>query len=705
MITRHFQLGADFPEVSYADWRKAVEGDLKGAPFEKRMISRGYEGIELQPLYTEDIFPTREDPSGVPGHPPFARAASVLGNRLQGWDIRQEPDHPDPAQANAQILDDLAGGGTSVSLRLDAAAWHGLDADAPQAGQWFGRDGVAISTTADLAQVLDKIRLDVAGAWLHAGAAFLPAAALYVATAQANGVTPDRLLGGFNADPLGTLMHDGSLPVPVERALADTADLASWTAANAPRMTAVEVNTSPYHDAGANSVQDLAFLLGSGVAYLRALTDAGLDVSLAARQIQFSISVGARFYQAIAKLRAARVLWAAVVAAAGGTPDAQAMRMRVATGRRVLTTRGQSVNILRNTVAAYAGAIASAEAITTIPFDAPTGISTEQSRRNARNTQIVLAEECHLNHVVDPAGGAWYIEWYTQTFVEQAWALFQQIEAQGGMIAAIANGWVAERIAAVETKRERDIASRKVPITGISEHPSIHELRTPQQVIDRAALRDATARKLAAWRSGHASGTALAALAASQDGRTAAAIAAAQAGATLGEIAAALVPPGSEPAHVSPLVVHPYDEAFEDLRDAAEAFATRKGHPPRVWLAGIGSIAEQTARRNFSRNLFESGGFEVLGHEAATDVEQAAAAFAQSGATVAVICSTDKRYPAVVPELAPKLKAAGARHVILAGNPGAAEAAYREAGVDRFIFVRCDVLETLWSLLRAEEAV
>ncbi len=700
-----FELGLAFPPIDHTTWRKAVESDLKGAPFEKRMIATGDDGIALQPLYTEAVFPTRGDPAGVPGFAPFARAASPLGNTAHGWDIRQQPDHPDPARANAQILDDLAGGGSSVALPLDAASRHGHDADAPAAAELHGHGGVAVSTRADLARVLEGVRLDIAGVWLQAGAAFLPAAALHVATAEAGGVAAENLLGGFDADPLGTLMQQGALPVPIGRALGDMADLAGWTAAHAPHMTAVAVGTAPYHDAGASSVQELAFLLGTGLEYLRALTAAGLDVTAAARQIRFSISVGARFYQAIAKLRAARVLWSAAVAASGGAPAGQAMRMRVITGRRVLTRRSQSINILRNTVAAYAGAVAGAEAITTVPFDAPTGLSTAQSRRNARNTQLVLAEECHLSRVIDPAGGSWYIESYTNAMVEQAWALFQQIEAQGGMIAAATGGWVAGQIGAVQTRRARDIASRKVPITGISEHPGAPEVHTPQDSIDRAALGRAAAQRLAEWRRAHAPGEALAALAAARDNRTATAIAAARAGATLGEIAAALVPPGSVPAVVQPLAAQPDDAAFDALRDAAEAFAARRGQPPLVWLAGVGSLAEQTARRNFARDFFAAGGFEVRATDAAADVAAAVAGFAQSGAAIAVICSTDKRYPTVVAELAPKLRAAGARHVLLAGHPGAAEAEYRAAGVARFIHIRSDVVETLWSLLRAEEAV
>ncbi|MGP0067275.1 MAG: methylmalonyl-CoA mutase family protein [Isosphaeraceae bacterium] len=712
MIAKEFALGKDFPRIDYAIWRKAVEADLKGAPFEKKMFSHTYEGIDLQPIYTEERFPTNGDPFGVPGFPPFVRGSRVLGNSLTGWDIRQEHAAPDPAEANAQILDDLRNNVGSIVLRFDAASSAGYDADDQHSGDLSGRDGVMISAASDLERALDQVRLDVAGVCLDAGGAFLPAAALYVTSARLAGVEPDRLKGAFNADPLGVLMREGSLPVPLDVALKQMADLAAWTAANAPRMTAVEVGTAPYHHAGATSVQDLAFLLGTGVEYLRALTAGGLDVNAAAKQIAFSMSIGCRFYQAIAKIRAARMLWAQVVASCGGDAAAQTMRLRVTTSRRVLTTRSPSLNILRNTAACYAGAIAGADAITTVPLDAPVVLSTESSRRNARNTQLILAEECHLNHVIDPAGGSWYIEWYTRLLAEKAWALLQQIEAQGGMLAAASGGWVAQQIDVGELKRERDIATRKLPITGISEYPDASEKTLGQAAPNRVELRMAAAQRLSNWRATHAPQPALDLLvdaarrsAVPAGELTARAITAAGAGATLGQLAAALRPPDAEPAHAVAVYVHPFDEAFEELRDASDAFAARQGHKPRVFLAGAGSIAEQIARKTYAMNFFEAGGFEVLAREAKYDVDSSAAEFAQSGAKIAVICSTDKQYATCVAQLAPKLKKAGARTVILAGNPSANEAAYRAAGVDRFIFVKCDVLETLSSLLREEGAL
>ena len=388
------------------------------------------------------------------------------------------------------------------------------------------------------------------------------------------------------------------------------------------------------------------------------------------------------------------------------------MRLHTKTSRRVLTTRNPALNILRNTASCYAGAVAGADAITTLPFDAPAVLDTESSRRIARNIQLILAQECQLNHVIDPAGGSWYIEWYTRQLAEKAWALFQQIEEQGGMLSAATSGWVTRKIETVELEREHDIATRKQPITGISEHPNISEKKpddAPRRPID---IRISAAQRLSNWRKSHAPQEALDLLVSSARRTdvpggelTALAIAAAGAGATLGQLSAALRPPGREPAHVAALAAHPFDEAFEELRDASDAFLARHGYRPRVFLAGVGSIAEQIGRKTFAKNFFEAGGFEVLGRDAKNDVDSAAAEYAQSGAKIAVICSTDKQYGSCVAQLAPKLKAAGARSTILAGNPGRNEALFRAAGVDRFIFVKCNVLEILRELLREEGAL
>jgi methylmalonyl-CoA mutase len=405
-------------------------------------------------------------------------------------------------------------------------------------------------------------------------------------------------------------------------------------------------------------------------------------------------------------------MWAKVVTASGGSEAAaRSTRVRVRTSRRVLTRRDPSVNLLRNTVCCFAGALGGADSITTAPFDAALGLSDEFSRHLARNTQIILWEESHLDRVIDPAGGSWFLERLTDELAERAWALFQAIEERGGMIRAATDGWVAEQIRSVEAARDRDLATRRQAVTGVSEHPDALEQPLARPEPDRVRLRAEASTRLAAWRRDHPVAAALEALARVAAGAsrapgalTEAAVKAAEAGATLGQLSAALAsaPDKGSPASVEPLAIHPYAAAYEELRDAGDRYTTRTGTRPMVFLANMGTPADFIARATYALNFFQAGGFQAVNNDGFTDPVAAAAAFSKSGAKVAVICSSDKKYATVIEETAPRLKAAGARRVILAGNPGANEAKYRAAGVDRFIFIRCDVLATLHELLREE---
>jgi methylmalonyl-CoA mutase len=698
MLGPEFTLRDDFPPAGYDEWRTLAEADLGGAPFEQKLVTHTYEGIDLQPVYTRLDHPGEGDPEGFPGLPPFVRGARPLGAVRTGWDLRQEHAHPDLEVTNQAILDDLQGGVTSLLLRLDAAARNGLDPDDPQAAELAGRDGLMAYCADDFDRALAGVHLHMIGVTLEAGAAFLPAAATLVALWRRRGVTPEQARGAFNADPLAVLARDGQLPVEEETALAQMADLAAWTARTYPHVTAVRVGTAPYHHAGATAAQDIAFGLATSVEYLRAMTRAGLDVDAAARQILFSVSVGTHHFLAIAKLRAARRLWARAVAACRGSPAAGAMRVHARVSKRVLTQRDPYVNLLRNAVAVFAAGLGGAEAITSVPFDAAAGAPDPLSRRIARNTALVLQEEARLNRVIDPAGGSWYLDWLTDQVAAKAWDIFQEVEREGGMLRAVQRGWVARQIDSAFAPRAKNLARRKEGITGVSEFPDIGEKPVARPAPDRVVLREAAARRVAAVRCDPRQALARPFPA---GGRTAALVEAAGQGASFGQMARAL---GFFDVWIAipPLTPHPFAEPFEELRDASDAWQAAHGRRPRVFLANMGPVAHHTARATYAKNFFEAGGFEVVSNDGFKDAGAAAQAFAASGASVAVICSSDKLYPDVVPQVAPKLKAAGTRSVVLAGNPGANEAAWRAAGVDRFIFMKCDVLGMLREMLREE---
>lgn len=695
-LAPEFTIRDDFPPVSYDQWRTLAEESLQGAPFEKKLVTHTYESIDVQPIYTSRDRPEEPDSEGFPGLAPLVRGSRPLGS-VSGWDLRQEFAHPDLKIANGEILDDLAGGVTSLLLRFDGAAREGLDPD-DDAAEQAGSDGLTVYHVDDLGEALEGVELALVGVALDAGASFLPAAAILAALWQHRNIPADHAQGAFNADPLAVLATRGTLPVATADALLQMAELAQWTAENYPHVTAVAVSSTPYHHAGATAAQDIAFAAATGVQYLRSMTEAGMEIDTAARQMVFRMGVGTHHFLSIAKLRAARRVWSRVLQACG-CESAAAMKIQSRTSDRVLTKRDPYVNLLRNTVGVFSAGIGGADVITSVPFDHMTGLPDEFSRRVARNTALILQEEAHLNRVIDPAGGSWFLDTLTDQLAEKAWEVFQEVERNGGMLKALESGWVGEQIDSAFAPRAKDIARRKEGITGVSEFPDIAEERVTRPPPDTAAMRREASQRIARRRRDQ-DAEVLAGL--SSTGRVSAAVEAAMAGATIGQMAQALgffVAPLPSIPHLEPRSLA---EPFEELRDASDAWLEAHGRRPTAFLANMGPISHHTARATYAKNFFEAGGYEVVTNAGFQDAESAAEALAQSGATVAVICSSDKLYPDVVPQLAPKLKAAGARTVVLAGHPGENEAAWRDAGVDRFIFIKCDVLATLQEMLREE---
>ncbi len=659
---------AEFPPATREQWRVLVDKGLKGAPFEKRLVTRLYEGIAVQPLYTAEDWPAAGDPSGLPGFAPFTRGGHAAGPGPDGWDILTEHDASDPRAANAAILTDLLRGATAIRLRLDRP-------DSP---------GIAIDRLDDLDRALADVYPEMVPLSLEAGVDAVSSAALLAALWRRRSVTPDKARGAFNADPIGTLAATGALPGSLEAALADMATLAAWTAGNFPHVTAVGVDSSPWHDAGATESQDLAAAMATGVAYLRALTDpggaAGLDIDTACRQIAFTLSVGCDQFLSIAKLRAARRLWGRIAEASGASEQARAMHLTARTARRIMARRDPWVNMLRTTVAGFAAGVGGADAVLVLPFDAALGESDDFARRIARNSQILLKEESSLARVADPAGGSWYVETLTEQLAQAAWAEFQDIERRGGIAAVLADGSLARAIAGSWAQREANIARRKDPLTGVSEFPNLLE----QPVVRPSPVprgHDGAAVAPAAVGSGSLDDL----------------VEAATGGATRTGLTAALA--WGTPARVEPLPRHRLHEPFEALRDAADRHKRTQGAWPSVFLANIGPVAQHTARATYAKNVFEAGGIQALGNNGFPDAESVAAAFRASGARIAVLCGSDALYEAHAGPFAQALKAAGVEHLFLAGNPGDRRADLTAAGIDEFVSVGCDVLSVLRATL------
>lgn len=690
----------EFPPTPYEEWRKAIDKVLKGAPFEKRLVTKTYENINLQPMYRQEDIAGLAQIDGLPGFAPYVRGASLLGYVANPWDVAQEIPAATPAAFNAALRADLERGQNAVNLLLDHPTLHGIDADQANAAE-IGQGGLSLSSVADLAEALAGIDLESTPIYAHVDASALSFTALLAALVKKQGQSLDKLRGAIGMDPLGHLARHGHLPRDLNGVYDVMAQLIGWAKHNAPQLQIITVQGHPYHNGGASATQELAFALATAVDYLRALQERGLSVDDLAPRIRFAFSVGSNFFMEIARLRAARLLWAKIVQAFGGNAEAQKMTLHARTSAWNQTLYDPHVNLLRGTTEAFSAIIGGCDSLHIAPFDELLGASDEFSRRIARNTHTVLREETHITHTVDPAGGSWYVENLTDAVARQSWAIFQEVEKQGGMLKALHAGWPQVQVAETAAQRAANIAKRKDVFVGSNMYPNLKETRLEAPAVDAAALQAERAAALKQARSAANQAQKQATLAQLVKGENGveAAINAALAGATLGEIAQAARSSAQSGPTVNAVCAQRGALPFEKLREATDAYLARTGKRPQIFLATMGPLTQHKARADFATAFLGVGGFETI-YPAGFDTPQAAAdAALQSGTSVVVICSSDATYPDLVPALAQTLKQAkSGLTVLLAGYPADHIEAFKAAGVDDFIHVNANCLALLTTL-------
>lgn len=695
----------EFPHPTYAAWREAAEQALKGAPFDKKLISKTYEGIDLQPLYRQ------EDAAGLPhleswpGFSPYVRSSHASEYVKQPWLICQELPYSTAEEFNSSLRHDLAAGQTAVHLLLDKATLLGQDPDEAQVGD-VGQGGLSIATLDDLAKALAEIDLEQVPIYLNASSAAQPSTALLMALVRRQDKSTAKLRGGIEMDPLGSLAGEGTFPRSIPGAYDRMAELMTWAKSQAPQLTTVTVHGQPYSNGGAHAVQELAFVLATAVEYVREMLARNLAIDDVAPRLRFSFSVGSNYFMEVAKLRAARWLWAKVVSAFGGSVEAQKMALHVRTAAWNKTVYDPYVNLLRTTTEAFAGVVGGCDSLHVSCFDEAIGLPDEFSRRLARNTHLILQQESHLTRVIDPAGGSWYVEKLTAQVAEQSWRLFQEVERQGGMGQALTAGFPQEQIAQTAAQRAANLGLRRDILVGTNMYPNLGEKPVEARTPDYEALHKKRAAYVGEYRTAldnERSTIVLEKLAqilnAPPEAVMEAAIEAALAGATLGEIARTLRTGDEAKTTIQPIGTHRGAALFESLRQAAEAYQAKTGSRPRAFLANMGSIPQHKARADFSTGFLQVGGFEVIGNNGFASVEAAAQAALASGASLVVICSTDDTYPELVAPLTQQIKAAKPKTlVLLAGYPAEQIEAHQAAGVDGFIHLRANVYETLTDL-------
>ena len=695
----------DFPDVPLdeftpptdEEWKAACEALLKGAPFEKKMFTKTYEGITFDPMYTrkhtEDILP-----KGVmPGMGDYLRGVDAAGYIGKPWGIAQACDETLPAENNELLRHENDKGATIYHIVLDTASRAGVDA---RQAEKVGDTGTSVTTVEDMHVLLTGLDLAKFPLYVYTGANAVPLLALVAAARRAAGEDMKNVRGIVGADPIGTLVTDGKLPASLDSYYDSLAAAARWATVNAPHLRTVFVRSDVYSSGGANDVQEVAAVLAAATAYLRALCERGLTIDAAASQIAFAFSMGANFFLQIAKLRAVRPLWAQIVKAFGGNAEAQKMRIHARPALFFKTVYDPYVNMLRNTTEIFSGVVGGIDSFESAPFDEPIRKGDEFSRRIARNVQIMLQEEFGLLQPIDPAGGSWAVETLTRQMKEKIWAAFQDIEKEGGIAAALRAGTVQEGIAKVLADRFKNADLRRDRIVGNNMYPNMTETLLETRAEDTAALKAQRTKDIEAYLSDidtkHRDET-LAAFKA--DGSVQNAVEAALAGATIAELMAALTA-GKGAETVAAIAPHRWSERFEALRRRTEDYKAAKDDNVKIFLANMGPIPQHKARADFTTGFLQVGAFEVLGNDGFKTVDEAAEAARASGADAVVICSTDATYPEIVPALAPKLhKVLPQARVFLAGAaPKDLLETYKEAGIDEYISVRANCYEILEGL-------
>jgi methylmalonyl-CoA mutase len=696
---------AEFDIPTYEQWLEQVEQQLKGASFEKRLITETIEGLRLQPIYLKKDADAQAAGIGLPGQYPYTRGRHAAGSVGGGWAVSQPMLYPTPELYHQVASGDVERGLTALSVPLDRASSLRRDPDR-STGDAVGQDGLSVFRVDDLVRAFQDLPLQGLYLSVEAGLAALPVMGLLTAAFDRGGVATSELRGHLTSDPLAVWALNGHLSVGLSDLYDELSCLVDWAGREMPSFKVLGIDGGCYREAGANAVQELAFALATAVNALREMMMRGLDIDTAAQNVVFSLATGPDFFMEIAKFRCARKLWAKVVKAFGGREDACRLPLAARSGRFNKTLYDPYVNLLRGTTEAFSGVLGGVDVLSVASFDALFGLPGVMGRRIARNVQIILREECHGHRVIDPAGGSWFIERLTDEMGKSVWDLFQTVESQGGMVQALSDGFIQAQIEPVVVRRAEMIAGRRRVAVGTNQYANLKETLPIAKVPEYDRIQKERLADLARHRSDRAAApdfSRLKTLLADGIGASGPIMAElrqlAAAGATLGELSAALTRDGAMPAEIKPLVCRRETEAYEQLRRNAEAFKANNGHYPRVFLANMGSLKQHKARADFSTGFLEPGGFEVMYGPGFDRVEDAVEAVVASAAPITVICSTDETYPILVPEFTRHLRERNPTvGVVLAGYPADHIEAFKAAGVTAFIHLKSNNLAMLQEL-------
>ncbi len=687
-----------FSAPSLDQWREEVERLLKGAPFAKKMFTKTMEGISVKGMYTEadnDSLPWVEN---LPGQWPFLRGGEAGANVSAPWLVAQELPLPTAEDLNNALRSDLRRGQTAINIVLDKAGLKGLDPDQAPA-EMVGQRGTSIASTADLETALDGIDISTTPLFVQTGSAALPVLALLLSLLNKQSKSPADLSGCLGSDPIFGLAELGQLPFELKRIYDELFIISTWAQNSAPKLKTLPVHEDPWHEGGADSALSLGLILASGVQMLRAMEERGMPVEKAAARIQFHLCIGTDFFMEMAKVRALRLLWSDILAAAGCPAVASEIKIHARTSRRTQTLLDPHVNMLRATTQAMSAVLGGVDSLHVSPFDEVDSLPDEFSRRIARNLQLVLAHECHFDQVQDPAGGSWYVENLTCNLAEKAWGAFQECEQHGGIVEAMKTGWLQEQVTEASRLRAHALATRKKSMVGTNVYANPLEPKREARTVDHAMLKERRTEDMARQRTSGAQDEHMLVLGrlekiidASNGKLLDLLVDAAAHGATLGELTGILRLDTDPDLDVKTIHLRRCAEPFEKLRARVESLGPKN----RIFAVCLGDVARYMPRLDFTRGFFQVGGFNVVEDGFFADSSEALEAYKKLETSQIVLVGQDETYNQFAAEILQDFKSLSSPpKVFIAGGGTELLNDLKAMGLDGSINMRSNTVEFL----------
>jgi methylmalonyl-CoA mutase len=685
----------DFPKPKQRDWQALADQETDGRTSELAWTTP--EGITVKPLYTAADLEALETLGGLPGIPPYLRGPRATMYAGRPWTLRQYAGFSTAEESNAFYRRNLAGGQTGLSVAFDLATHRGYDSDHPRVAGDVGKAGVAIDTVEDMKRLFDGIPLDQVSVSMTMNGAVLPVMAFYVVAAEEQGVAPAQLAGTIQNDILKEFMVRNTYIYPPAASMRIVADVIGHCAEQMPRFNPISISGYHMQEAGATCVQELAFTLADGLEYARAAVARGLPIDSFAPRLSFFFCIGMNFFMEIAKLRAARFLWAKLMQQEFAPKDPRSLMLRThcQTSGVSLQAADPYNNVVRTTIEALAAVLGGTQSLHTNAFDEALALPTDFSARIARNTQLILAEETGIRHVVDPLGGSYYLEHLTASLVRAAKELIAEVEALGGMVKAIEAGMPKARIEAAAARRQARWDRGEDTVVGVNRYRPEQDEPVELLNIDTTAVREAQIRCLAEVRGGRDQARCEAALEALRLGAAgdanllALAIEAARARATLGEISSAMEREfGRWRAEVRAIsgvygAAFREDEMFEAIQREVEQFAEAEGRRPRILVAKLGQDGHDRGAKVIA-TAFADIGFDVDVGALFQTPEEAAREALENDVHVIGVSTLAAGHKVLVPQLIEALRQQGGEDILVVVGgvvPPADRPALEDAGV------------------------